>query len=153
MLFLKFIIFIVVFLFCMVSITLYANDANMFDEPGFGNRLSIFFGTNVAVTADDHEFKELRPPVYQKSADVLYQELLLAASGLGWEIVSHDSDTLKIGMVVRSRVFLFADDVLVQVKALSDDTSTLHAESRSRVGSGDLGANSGHIQALMNSIQ
>ena len=153
MLFLKIIIFIIVFLFCMVSITLYANDANMFDEPGFGSRLNIFFGSNVAITADDHDLKELRPPVYQKSAERLYKELLLAASGLGWEIVSHDSDTMKISMIVRSRVFLFEDDVYVMVKAVSDDQSTLYAESRSRVGRADLGANSGHIQALMNSIQ
>jgi len=153
MLFIKIIIFIIVFLLCMVSITFYANDANMFDEPGFGRRLNIFFSSNVAVTAENHELKELRPPVYQKSAERLYKELLLAASGLGWEIVSHDSDTMKISMIVRSRVFLFEDDVYVMVKAVSEDQSTLHAESSSRVGSGDLAANSGHLQALMRSIQ
>jgi len=150
---LKIVLFLIVFVVCAVSFTLFINQANMFDAPGFSKRLSVFFTSNMAATAENHKFKELNTPVFQESAEQLFKHVLLAASELGWDIVSHDSDNLNVNIIVRTRMFLFEDDVFVHVKYLDENKSSLYIESKSRTGKADLAANSGHIQALINKLK
>ena len=150
---LKIVLFLIVFVVCAISFTLFVNQANMFDAPGFSKRLSVFFTSNSAATAENHKFKELNTPVFQENAGQLFKRVLLAASELGWDIVSHDSDNLNVNIIVRTRMFLFEDDVFVHVKSLDVNTSSLYVESTSRTGKADFAANSGHIQELINKLK
>jgi uncharacterized protein (DUF1499 family) len=129
--------------------TLYRNGANLLEPPGFTVRLKTFLTTHTAATKDNHEFKELRTPVYSVDAETLYDRVIYAATDLGWQVISHDSDNLNVNFLVRSPVFLFEDDVYVQVRLIDDSHSSLYVQASSRKAGADFAANSGHIQALL----
>ena len=143
------------FLFIVIALffTLHQNDANLFQEPGIAKRMAVFLTTNTAATMEDHPFKELRTPVFNANAERLYQRVIYAASELGWDIIASDSDNQNANMVAHSRLFLFEDEIFVQVKLVDMDQSSLYIESRSRKGYADFAANSGNIQALINKIK
>ena len=146
---------IIVVLTCIVSVvffTLIRNEANLFQAPGFNQRLSVFLSTNTATTSDDPAFEELRTPVFNMSSDVLYKRVVLAGSKLGWQVEASDKDNQDAHFIVLSSTFLFKDDVLVQVKFIDINKSSLFVQSSSRKGLADLAANSGHIQALIEKI-
>ena len=149
----KLIIFVFILIVGALFFTLYQNDANLFQEPGIAKRLAVFLTTNTAVTADDHPLKELRTPVFIADAERLYKRVIFSASELGWDIIATDSDNLNVNMVARSRLFLFEDDLFVQVKLVDKDHSSLYIQSSSRKGSADFASNSGHVQALINKIK
>ena len=147
---------LLVLLLCLsgtLFFTLYKNDANLFQAPGFTQRLSVFLSSNTAATKDDHEFEELRTPVYKMSAEALYKRVILAGSKLGWQVAASDSDNQNANFVVLSPVFLYKDDVFVQVKFIDIDKSSLCIKSSSRKGRADLAANAGHIQVLLRGIK
>lgn len=148
----KMILFAAIVAVAVIFFTLYKNGANLSQPPGLGERLQVFLTTNYAKTEDDHKFKELQTPQFNMSAEKLYQRVLKSAADLGWEILAHDSDNQNANFVVRSPVFLFEDNLYVQVEFLGPEKSSLHVESASRVGSVDFAANSGHIQALINRL-
>lgn len=145
----KMMVFSVVLIVGVVFFTLYRNDAHLFDEPGVQQRLTTFLTSNVAETRDDHVFKELVTPVFNRSAEKTYRAVIGGATELGWNIASHDSDNQNANLIVRSPVFLFEDDVFVQVQFIDMNQSSLYISSSSRKGKGDLAANSSHIQALI----
>ena len=97
--------------------------------------------------------KELRTPVFNTSAEQLYKRTILAASSLGWQVASHDSDNQNAHFVVYSPIFLFKDDVYVQVGFIDMNKSTLSVKSVSQAGRADLGANAGHIRELINELK
>ena len=133
--------------------TLFRNDANLFQAPGLSKRLTTFLTSNGAATADDHIFQELRTPVYNLNARLLYKHALEAATELGWGIVAHDSDNLNANFLVHSPVLLFEDDVYIQVQSIETNKSSLFVQSNSRVGRADFASNSGNIQTLVNHIK
>lgn len=149
----KFVIFVFILIVGSLFLTLYQNDANLTQEPGIIKRLAVFLSTNTAVTADDHPFKELRTPVFNANTERLYNRVIFAGSELGWDIVSSDSDNQNANMVAHTRLFLFEDDIFVQVKFVDMDHSSLYIRSSSRKGSADFASNSGNIQALINKIK
>lgn len=136
-----------------VFLTLYRNDTHLTQPPGIKKRLALFLTTNMAVTSDDPLLEELRTPVFNLSAETLYQKMLLAASKLGWTVASLDSDNLSARFIVHSPVFLFEDDVYVQVRFIGMDKSSLYVRSVSRKGKADFGANASHIQHLITKIR
>lgn len=149
----KFVIFFFILIVGVVFFTLYQNNANLFQEPGIAKRMAVFLTTNTAVTADDHPLKELRTPVFNANAERLYKRVIFAASELGWDIIASDSDNQNANMVAHSRLFLFEDEIFVQVTLVDMDHSSLFIQSSSRQGSVDFAANSGNIQALINKIK
>ena len=149
----KFVIFVFILIVGSIFFTLYQNDANLLQDPGIIKRLAVFLSTNTAVTADDHPVEELRTPVFNANAERLYNRVIFAASELGWDIVSSDSDNQNANMVAHTRLFLFEDDIFVQVKLVDIDHSSLYIQSSSRKGSADFASNSGNIQALINKIK
>jgi len=150
---LKVIVFALVFIVGLVFFTLQRNGANLFQEPGFVKRLSTYLTSNVAETSDDHPFPELRTPVFSVSADKLYQRALYVAAESGWSILANDRDNQDANFVVRSPIFLFEDDVYIQVKFVGVNESSLYVRSSSRTGKADFAANAGHIQDLINGIK
>ena len=145
----KFILLVMVLVLILTSLILYRNDANLFQAPGIGQRLSIFLMTNTAETSDDHVFEELRTPVFGIGAESLQKYVLKAATTLRWDVVSHDTENQNMEIIVRSPVLLFEDDIFVQVKFIDTNKSSLFIRSSSRKGKGDFAANSGHIQMLI----
>jgi len=143
----------IVLIVVIVFFTLYKNDAYFFQAPGFVKRLATFLTTNAAEIKDDHPFEELRTPVYEIDAATLYKRVTLAASQLGWKVLATDIDNQNANFVVHSPVFLFEDDVFVQVQFIDMNKSSLYVQSSSRKGRADLAANSSHIQALINKIK
>ena len=149
----KSVIFVFILIVGSLFFTLYQNEANLFQEPGIVKRLAVFLTTNTAATADDHSFKELRTPVFNANAEQLYKRVIYAASELGWDIIASDSDNQNANMVANTRLFLFEDDIYVQVKFVDMDHSSLYIQSSSRKGSADFASNSGNIQTLINKIK
>ena len=149
----KFILLVIIVISAGITFSLYKNNANLFQAPGFSERLSIFLTTNSASTSDNHPLKELRTPVFNMDADTLYKRLIIAASGLGWDVILHDSENLNAKIIVYSRFFLFEDDIFVQVMSIDENKSSLNIQSTSRVGSADFASNSGHIQALIQKLK
>jgi hypothetical protein len=149
----KIIVFVVILAVGLVFFTLQRNGANLFQEPGFAKRLSTYLTSHVAETSDNPAFPELRTPVFSVSAEKLYQRVLYVAAESGWSILASDSDNLNANFVVRTPVFLFEDDVFVQVQFVSMNESSLYIRSISRTGIADFAANAGHIQDLINGIK
>lgn len=149
----KMIIYSIVLLVGLLFFTLYRNDANLLDAPGIKQRLTTFLNSNVAETADDHSFKELTTPVFNEAAEQTYQRVIDAATELSWNIVTNDSDNQSANFIVVSPVFLYEDDVFVQVQFLNLNQSSLYIRSSSRKGKGDLAANSSHIQRLLRQMR
>ena len=149
----KITIVIVVLVVGLVFLTLQKNNAHLFQEPGINKRLSIYLTKNTAATEDNHPFEELRTPVFSVGAEKLYQRVLYVAAELGWSILANDMDNQNANFVVRTPVFLFEDDVFVQVNSINLNESSLYIQSSSRTGRADLAANSGHIQKLIKGIK
>ena len=150
---LKIIAIAMILIVALVFLTLQNNNANLSEPPGINKRLAIYLTTNTAATEDNHSFKELSTPVFSVGAEKLYQRVLYVAAELGWSVLANDKDNQNANFVVRSPVFLFEDDVFVQINFINMNESSLYIQSSSRTGRADLAANSGHIQALIKGIK
>ena len=142
-----------VLIVALVFFTLHRKDANLFQAPGLYQRLAIYLTGNTAETSNNHPLLELRTPVFNVSAERLYQRILTVAAELGWKLLANDSDNQNANFEVRSSIFSFKDDVYIQVKYIKMDESSLYVQSSSRKGKADFAANAGHIQALVNKIK
>ncbi len=149
----RIIFFIIALLVTITFVTLFKNNANLFEEPGFSERLGIFLTTNTAITADDHKFKELRTPEFDVTTEVLYQRVLAGAIELGWVIYAHDKKSKHTNFVVYSPIFLFKDKIYVQVNNIGESRSSLYIHSSSYAGRADFASNSGNIQALIKNLR
>jgi uncharacterized protein (DUF1499 family) len=149
----KIILFTLVLAIAITYFSLNKNNANLFENPGVMERLQVFLKTNSAKTSTNHPFKELRTPQYELNSEQLYKRVLSAATNLGWEVLTFDHENQNANFVSYSDVFLFEDDIYVQVQYIDQNLSSLHVESHSRTGRADFAANSGHIQALINELK
>ncbi|MBI3889976.1 MAG: DUF1499 domain-containing protein [Candidatus Wallbacteria bacterium] len=90
-------------------------------------------------------YPQVRPLLRQASPDRAFQEALeLARAQPDWELGTIDADARTLCAVVRSKLFRFADDVAVRVKA-EGKGSRVDMRSRSRDGRGDFGVNAARI--------
>ena len=131
---------------------LIANRPPMMDPPGLWTRLVTYLGTHVAETRPDHPFPELRPHFYALPPGRLYAVTREAIAGLGWGIASEDPAGLCLTAVVESALWRFKDDVVVCVEP-AEGGSTLRMRSSSRIGRGDLAANTRHLLDVYAAIE
>jgi uncharacterized protein (DUF1499 family) len=131
---------------------LIANRPPMMDPPGLWARLVTYLGTHVAETRSDHPFPELRPRFYALPPDRLYATAREAIAGLGWGIASEDPEGVCLTAVVKSALWRFKDDVVVCVEP-TEGGSTLRLRASSRIGRGDLAANTRHLLDLYAAIE
>lgn len=122
------------------------------DPPGVAERLGTYLGSNVAETRPDHRFPELRMRVYLVPKDVLYKNINNAIRQLGWRIESTDPSQGELHAVVSTPLFHFKDDVWVRAEPRSEGQTSLYVRAASRVGRGDLGANTRHILDLQQAL-
>lgn len=152
--------YIVVFLlavFVLVVISLLRNDAPLLQQPGLVKRLAVYFTTNVAQTSDTHPFPELRTDVFAIDADNLYLAVLDTLNDLRWDITASDDTEHRVTVVVTTPILLFKDDMVINIRTLECQNdaiiTALDIRSSSRIGKGDLGANAGHIQKLVQAVR
>jgi len=152
----KIIIAVIAVVVLLVAATLLKNQARLFDPPGPKKRLAVYLTSNIAETADNHPFPELRTPLFSAGPDELYIAVKDAAIALGWAITDSDDTERRLHLVAKTQFLLFMDDVHVEIKSLGCrggiTTAALQVRSRSRVGKADFAANAGHIQKLVNAV-
>ncbi|MGH8507261.1 MAG: DUF1499 domain-containing protein [Gammaproteobacteria bacterium] len=128
----------------LVAGALAGNRLPWLEPPGPWVRLKTYLGSNVARTDAAGAFTELRPRVYHTVPEEVFPKAREAMAELGWEVVREHRDGLRLDAVVTTRLLRFKDDFVVRL-APGEGQTAVHAESRSRVGRGDLGANTRHI--------
>lgn len=129
-----------------------SNRLPLTDPPGLVRRLSTYLGTNVAETSENSPFPELQLRRYEAPEGLLFDIARRAVQSLKWEITSLDAEKKEIQAVVTTKMWKFKDDVTVQVRPAQPSGSVLWIHSASRVGKGDLGANTRHVMDLIDAV-
>lgn len=137
----------------LLALGLLWNRPPFTEPPGFAVRLKTYLTTHVAETRDDALFPELRPRRYPIAPDALFGAAVDAAWHLGWDVVSIDAQTRVLQAVVTTPLWRFKDDVVARVQTSPQGGSVLYIRSESRVGKGDLGANTRHVLELLESVE
>lgn len=129
-----------------------ANRLPLTDPPGLGARLWTYLNRNVAETSAEAAFMELRPRRYEAPPELLFDIARRAVLGLKWELLHLDTEKKEIQAVVTTKIWRFKDDVTIQVRSGQPSGSTVWVRSASRVGKGDLGANTRHVIDLIEAV-
>jgi hypothetical protein len=143
---------IAVLVLSALGVSLRQNRVPLWEPPGPWARLSTYLTTNVAVMTEESPFPELRSPVFDYEINQLYQRTVEAIQDMGWVVVNRDEESTEITAIVQTPLWGFKDDVVVRVLEISPGRSSLWIRSSSRVGKGDLGANTRHILDLLDKI-
>lgn len=133
---------------CLIVGALMLNNLPLGAPPGLRRRLWTYLTTNVAETRADHPFPELELPCVPIAPGPLFTRLEHTVELLGWELVDSDAREYRLHAVVETSLLKFKDDVVVQLQTGNRGTE-IHIRSNSRVGRGDLGANTRHILDLL----
>ena len=136
----------------LVFLTLMYNQANLGRAPGIKSRLILFLTFNQAEINRSADLPELESPRFQQPPDQLFNKLIEIVDVLGWEALQIDHKKNIIQAVVTTPVWRFKDDMTISVIP-EGDGSYIYAHSRSRKGTGDLAANSHHLQQLLEKLQ
>jgi uncharacterized protein (DUF1499 family) len=130
---------------CLLVGALALNRAPLWQPPGALVRLQLYLTTNLAETRPDHVRPELRPlllalPLGQ--VDALLRE---AIRRLHWQPLETQGESVRA--VAVTPLLRFKDDIEVNLQSTTDGT-LVNVRSQSRVGKGDLAANTRHILDL-----
>lgn len=129
-----------------------ANRLPLTDAPGLMTRLLTYLNTNVAETTEDSPFAELRLRRYAAPEGLLFDLARRAMQDLQWKITNLDAEKKEIQAVVTTKIWKFKDDVTVQIRPAQPSGSILWIRSASRIGKGDLGANTRHVMDLIEAV-
>lgn len=136
--------------FLLITGGLFLNRPPLLSPPGPLERLRTYLTSNVAETRSDHVFPELRPRLVPLDIQQTQAAVLASMRSLGWrEIRVVDGRTAA---VVVSPLFGFRDDLSVRLEKAASAT-LLNARSTSRIGKGDLAANTRHLQRLFAEVE
>lgn len=135
----------------ITSLVFITNQANLTQPPGLLPRLKLFITSNVAEISPQPVLPELTAPVFKLPAATLFENVLTAAESLGWQVINKDSEALSVQAVVVTSLWKFKDDVRIEVID-QGETSSIYAKSASRIGRGDMAANSHHLQQLLQQL-
>lgn len=129
-----------------------SNRLPLTDPPGFAMRLATYLNTNVAETAEGSPFAELQLRRYEAPEGLLFDAARRAVQGLKWTVTVQDEQKHEIQAVVTTKLWKFQDDVVLQVRPGQPSGSVLWIRAASRVGKGDLGANTRHVMDLIEAV-
>jgi uncharacterized protein (DUF1499 family) len=144
--------FLVLFGAALLAAGIMGNRLPLSEPPGWGTRLSTYLSTNVAETTQDSPFPELRLRRYDAPPALIFDIARKAVERLRWEAV-FDHDKKEITAVVTTKLWKFKDDVTIQIQPAQPSGSLLVVRSVSRVGKGDLGANTRHVMDLLEIVE
>lgn len=128
----------------LVATGIAGNRLPLTSPPGLAARLKIYLTTHRAETRSDSVYPELRPREYPLPPQQLYTAARASLADLGWPLLAEDSTARHLHAVVATRLWKFKDDFELIVEPTSGGSS-LRMSAQSRVGRGDLGANTRHI--------
>ena len=83
--------------------------------------------------------------------DTVYSYALASLQSMNPEKITEKRDSLTITTVFK--VFLFRDDLDVQVSGQDSSSSLLHVRSASRVGESDLGVNTRRVKKFLQNVE
>ncbi len=126
------------------------NRPPLFVEPGLLPRLKTYLTQNVAQTAPDHPYPELRTPVFSIEEHKLPEVVEVCMRSLGWRNVREQGGVVK-GEVVTA-LLRFTDDVEVRWQATPQGVA-VHMRAVSRVGKADFAANQRHLSQLLSCLR
>ena len=111
--------------------------------------------TNYAATAADAKDQRLRPIDSTLPPAELAERVQRAADSLkNWRLASQEAaaEAVQLHFVRTTPVLRFQDDIRVHIKPRQAG-SQLSAESRSRIGKGDLGQNPRNLRELLDAVR
>ena len=114
------------------------------------------FSTNTAATDERSGDERLRPIRSGRGKAAMAELALDAASGLArWELVEQNESggIIQLYFVRATPLWRFKDDIRVSIAPAKGGGSLLTAQSRSRVGKGDLGQNPRNLRELLGAIR
>lgn len=149
---LQVVFFLVLLGVALIAAGVISNRLPLTEPPGLLTRLSTYLNTHVAETQENSPFAELRPHRYEAPPELLFDVARRAAQNLKWEITELDAAKKEIQAVVTTRVWGFKDDVMMQIQPAQPSGNWLWIRSASRVGKGDLGANTRHVLDLIQAV-
>ena len=112
--------------------------------------------TNVAVTDENAGDERLRPVHSTLPVEGLANRIEKAARDLPRWTLTERRETegaIELHFVRSTAVLRFRDDIRVRIEPTGDGGSLLTAESRSRVGKGDLGQNPRNLRELLEAVR
>jgi Protein of unknown function (DUF1499) len=131
------------------GVAFWKNDLPWHLPPGRMARVLHYVTRNVADTNAPSPFPELRTRAYPGvGPDQLFSAAERAVGKLGWSVLQRDKGDRVLRAVVTTAILKFQDDIEIAVKDAAGSPPELRVRSVSRVGKGDLGANTAHILAL-----
>ena len=136
---------------CLVVGALVLNNLPLGDPPGLMPRLKAYFSENSAETRRDHPFPELELRCYRTTPQALFPRVEHALQRLAWDIIDSDPHNHHLRAVIETPLLKFKDDIEIQLQ-LADCGTELHVRAQSRIGRGDLGANTRHILDLYDAL-
>ena len=149
---LQILFFLVLFGAALLAAGIMGNRLPLAEPPGWGTRLSTYLNTHVAETTQDSPFPELRLRRYDAPPALIFDIARKAVERLRWEAV-FDHEKKEIKAVVTTKLWKFKDDVTIQIQPAQPSGSVLVVRSVSRVGKGDLGANTRHVMDLVEIVE
>jgi uncharacterized protein (DUF1499 family) len=108
--------------------------------------------TNVATTDENAKDERFRPIHSPLSSTELADRVETAAAALpGWALANRegDSEGARLHFIRTTPLLRFKDDIRVTIAPTAEGGSLLTAESRSRIGKGDLGQNPRNLRELL----
>ena len=128
---------------------LLVNRAPLLDPPGPMSRLKLYLTSNVAETRLDHERPELRPLRLRMPVAEARALVLRTLHRLNWLEIFDDQEVIQA--VVETPLLRFHDDIEIRLEAVDADV-LVQVRSASRMGRGDLAANTRHILDLYHAL-
>jgi uncharacterized protein (DUF1499 family) len=132
--------------FLLALAALVLNRVPWLDPPGPAARLKLYLTTNVAETRVDHVRPELRPLELALPEPQMRDAVIAVIERLGWRDLDEENGVLSA--VVVTPLLRFKDDVGVRIEPQTEGLVRVQVRSASRVGQGDLGANTRHVMDL-----
>lgn len=109
--------------------------------------------TPLDAALNQHYYPDMRPLVMELPAKEAFAHVLkIIRDKTEWEIVSIDSERLKVEAVDTTPMMHFKDDIVIEIRP-ENEKSTLHMRSKSRIGKGDLGKNAKRIRKFLDTIK
>jgi uncharacterized protein (DUF1499 family) len=93
-------------------------------------------------------YPDIKPLLLAVPIDKAFENALVAAQLMGWQIIVADRIQRRIEAVATTRWFHFKDDVAIRLSE-SDGQSRVDVRSVSRVGKSDIGTNARRIRAYL----
>jgi uncharacterized protein (DUF1499 family) len=152
LLFLRILLGLLMIAVLLLAAGIAGNRLPLTSPPGLAARLKIYLTTHRAETRSDSIYPELRPREYPLPPQQLYSAARSTLTELGWPLLAEDSTSLRLRAVAVTRLWKFKDDFELTVEPATGG-SRLLLTAQSRVGRGDLGANTRHILDFTSALE